>query len=61
LLNGMATGLFLAAAVTELAAPAVFTPMAKVAYKLRSVPSWNKAANERVNVLWKKERKGHWR
>jgi hypothetical protein len=32
LLNGMATGLFMAAAVTELAAPAVFTPVAKVAY-----------------------------
>jgi hypothetical protein len=32
LLNGMATGLFLAAAVSELAAPAVFTSVAKVAY-----------------------------
>lgn len=32
LLNGMATGLFMAAAVTELAAPAVFAPVAKVAY-----------------------------
>ena len=32
LLNGMATGLFLAAAVSELVAPAVFTPVAKVAY-----------------------------
>jgi Ni/Fe-hydrogenase subunit HybB-like protein len=32
LLNGMATGLFMAAAVTELAAPAVFTHVAKVAY-----------------------------
>jgi hypothetical protein len=32
LLNGMATGLFMAAAVSELAAPAVFTPVAKVAY-----------------------------
>src|ERR1700678_1468021 len=32
LLNGMATGLFLAAAVSELAAPAVFIPVAKVAY-----------------------------
>src|SRR5271154_2904588 len=31
LLNGMATGLFLAAAVSELAASAVFTPVAKVA------------------------------
>jgi hypothetical protein len=27
----MATGLFMAAAVSELAAPAVFTPVAKVA------------------------------
>ncbi|HTW68116.1 MAG TPA: hypothetical protein VME17_26050, partial [Bryobacteraceae bacterium] len=32
LLNGMAMGLFLAAAVSELAAPAVFQPVAKVAY-----------------------------
>jgi Ni/Fe-hydrogenase subunit HybB-like protein len=32
LLNGMATGLFMAAAVCELAAPAVFKPVAKVAY-----------------------------
>jgi hypothetical protein len=32
LLNGMATGLFMAAAVSELAAPAVFTHVAKVAY-----------------------------
>jgi Ni/Fe-hydrogenase subunit HybB-like protein len=32
LLNGMATGLFLAAAVSELAAPAVFMRVAKVAY-----------------------------
>jgi Ni/Fe-hydrogenase subunit HybB-like protein len=32
LLNGMATGLFMTAAVGELAAPAVFTPVAKVAY-----------------------------
>jgi hypothetical protein len=32
LLNGMATGLFMAAAVSELAAPAVFNPVAKVAY-----------------------------
>ena len=32
LLNGMATGLFLAAALTELAAPAIFAPVAKWAY-----------------------------
>ena len=32
LLNGMATGLFMAAAVSELAAPAIFTSVAKVAY-----------------------------
>jgi hypothetical protein len=32
LLNGLATGLFMAAAVSELAVPAVFTPVAKVAY-----------------------------
>src|ERR1700685_4252371 len=32
LLNGLATGLFLAAAVSELAAPAVFMRVAKVAY-----------------------------
>src|SRR5262249_20437391 len=32
LLNGMATGLFMAAAVSELAAPGVFTPVTKVAY-----------------------------
>src|SRR6202042_1399211 len=32
LLNGMATGLFLAAAVSELAAPAVFMRVAKLAY-----------------------------
>ena len=32
LFNGMATGLFLAAAVSELAAPAVFIRVAKVAY-----------------------------
>src|SRR5271154_6090796 len=32
LLNGMATGLFLAAALSELAAPAVFMRVAKVAY-----------------------------
>jgi len=37
LLNGMATGLFLAAAVSELAAPAVFTPVAKVAYPVALV------------------------
>ena len=32
LFNGMATGLFMAAAVSEFAAPAVFRPVAKVAY-----------------------------
>jgi hypothetical protein len=32
LLNGMATGLFMAAAVSELAAPAVFSRVAKLAY-----------------------------
>jgi len=32
LLNGMATGLFLVAAITELMAPEVFTSVAKVAY-----------------------------
>lgn len=37
LFNGMATGLFLAAAVSELAAPAVFTPIAKVAYPVALV------------------------
>jgi hypothetical protein len=37
LLNGMATGLFLAAAVSELAAPAVFTPVAKIAYPVALV------------------------
>jgi hypothetical protein len=37
LLNGMATGLFLAAAVSELAAPAVFTHVAKVAYPVALV------------------------
>ena len=37
LLNGMATGLFLAAAVSELAAPAVFTRVAKVAYPVALV------------------------
>src|SRR5271168_5666658 len=37
LLNGMAMGLFLAAAVSELAVPAVFTPVAKVAYPVALV------------------------
>jgi hypothetical protein len=37
LLNGMAMGLFLAAAVSELAAPAVFMPVAKVAYPVALV------------------------
>jgi hypothetical protein len=37
LLNGMATGLFLAAAVSELAAPAVFMRVAKVAYPIALV------------------------
>ena len=37
LLNGMATGLFMAAAVSELAAPAVFMPVAKVAYPVALV------------------------
>src|SRR5271155_2675169 len=37
LLNGMAMGLFLAAAVSELAAPRVFTPVAKVAYPVALV------------------------
>ena len=37
LLNGMATGLFMAAAVSELAAPAIFTPVAKVAYPVALV------------------------
>src|SRR6204780_919793 len=37
LLNGMATGLFLAAAVSELAAPGVFTRVAKVAYPVALV------------------------
>ena len=32
LLNGMATGLFMVAAISELAAPAIFTPVAKLAY-----------------------------
>jgi hypothetical protein len=37
LLNGMATGLFLVAAVTELAAPAIFSAVAKVAYPVALV------------------------
>ncbi len=37
LLNGMATGLFMVAAVSELAAPAIFTPAAKVAYPIALV------------------------
>jgi hypothetical protein len=37
LLNGMATGLFLAAAISELAAPAVFLRVAKVAYPIALV------------------------
>src|SRR3984885_14724960 len=37
LLNGMATGLFLAAAVSELAAPGVFMRVAKVAYPVAFV------------------------
>jgi hypothetical protein len=37
LLNGMATGLFMAAAVSELTAPAIFTPVAKVAYPVALV------------------------
>jgi hypothetical protein len=37
LLNGMATGLFMAAAVSELAASAVFIPVAKVAYPVALV------------------------
>jgi hypothetical protein len=37
LLNGMATGLFMAAAVSELAAPAVFRTVAKVAYPVALV------------------------
>ena len=37
LLNGLATGLFLAAAVSELAAPAVFIRVAKVAYPVALV------------------------
>jgi hypothetical protein len=37
LLNGMATGLFMAAVVSEFAAPAVFTPVAKIAYPIALV------------------------
>src|ERR1700735_273968 len=37
LLNGMATGLFMAAAVSEFAAPAVFARLAKVAYPVALV------------------------
>jgi hypothetical protein len=37
LLNGMATGLFLAAAISEFAAPAVFMRVAKVAYPVAFV------------------------
>jgi hypothetical protein len=37
LLNGMATGLFMVAAISELVAPAVFTPAAKVAYPIALV------------------------
>jgi Polysulphide reductase, NrfD len=37
LLNGMATGLFMVAAVSELAAPVVFRPLAKVAYPVALV------------------------
>jgi hypothetical protein len=37
LLNGMATGLFLAAAVSELAAPATFMHVAKIAYPVALV------------------------
>src|SRR5580700_6125821 len=37
LLNGMAMGLFLTAAVSELAAPAIFRPVAKVAYPVALV------------------------
>jgi hypothetical protein len=37
LLNGMATGLFLAAAISELAAPTVFLRLAKVAYPVALV------------------------
>jgi hypothetical protein len=37
LFNGMATGLFMAAAVSELAAPVIFTPVAKIAYPVALV------------------------
>ncbi len=37
LLNGMATGLFMAGGVSELAAPAIFTPVAIVAYPVALV------------------------
>src|ERR1700735_880764 len=37
LLNAMATGLFMAAAISEFAAPAVFAPVAKVAYPVALV------------------------
>lgn len=37
LLNGMATGLFMAAAISELAAPAIFAPVAKNAYPVALV------------------------
>jgi hypothetical protein len=37
LFNGMATGLFMAAAVSELAAPAIFSAVAKVAYPVALV------------------------
>lgn len=37
LLNGLATGLFLAAAVSELVLPAVFAPVAQVAYSIALV------------------------
>jgi hypothetical protein len=37
LLNGMATGLFMAAAVSELAAHAIFIPVAKIAYPVALV------------------------
>jgi Ni/Fe-hydrogenase subunit HybB-like protein len=37
LLNGMAMGLFIAAGVSELAAPAIFRPVAKIAYPVALV------------------------
>jgi Ni/Fe-hydrogenase subunit HybB-like protein len=37
LFNGMATGLFMATAVSEVAAPAVFSPVAKVVYPVALV------------------------